>query len=257
MTGRDRTCDAPRFRRALYRLSYGHAKWAELESNQRPPAYQTGALPSELSVLIDAEARLPGIFQNPPAVLHRAPCAASPSSDAILTHADALRRRQPGSIHVPRTSTATLRLCYCSLPAGRVRSTREVDPLLHGRTFRVIATGSHGAWARTADRAESPLSLPRHARGHVELIRPSEIETAASRRLQRRRHLRASSSPFNHPERVAKLVTGANTTLRRLHRRVTGAGREPSIPPSPGYRQHTRVYPLTAPSTGPSFLGRS
>ena len=24
MTGRDRTCDAPRFKRALYRLSYGH-----------------------------------------------------------------------------------------------------------------------------------------------------------------------------------------------------------------------------------------
>ena len=26
MTGRGRTCDAPRFKRALYRLSYGHAK---------------------------------------------------------------------------------------------------------------------------------------------------------------------------------------------------------------------------------------
>lgn len=25
VTGRDRTCDAPRFRRALYLLSYGHA----------------------------------------------------------------------------------------------------------------------------------------------------------------------------------------------------------------------------------------
>jgi hypothetical protein len=26
VTGRGRTCDASRFRRALYRLSYGHAK---------------------------------------------------------------------------------------------------------------------------------------------------------------------------------------------------------------------------------------
>jgi len=49
VTGRDRTCDAPRFRRALYRLSYGHSKWAEPESNRRPPPHQRGALPSELS----------------------------------------------------------------------------------------------------------------------------------------------------------------------------------------------------------------
>jgi hypothetical protein len=74
--------DAPRFRRALYRLSYGHidgrgwsrtsdllfvrqalipsellaresvygatAKWARLESNQRPLPYQRSALPFEL-----------------------------------------------------------------------------------------------------------------------------------------------------------------------------------------------------------------
>jgi hypothetical protein len=30
VTGRDRTCDAPRFRRALYRLSYGHANGADV-----------------------------------------------------------------------------------------------------------------------------------------------------------------------------------------------------------------------------------
>ena len=33
MAGRNRTCGAPRFRRALYRLSYGHAWWAA-----RPPS---------------------------------------------------------------------------------------------------------------------------------------------------------------------------------------------------------------------------
>jgi hypothetical protein len=49
VTGRNRTCDAPRFRRALYLLSYGHAKWAEPGSNRRPPPHQRGALPPELS----------------------------------------------------------------------------------------------------------------------------------------------------------------------------------------------------------------
>ena len=52
MTGRDRTCGASRFRRALYRLSYGHVQWlAEPESNRRPPPYQRGALPPELSAV--------------------------------------------------------------------------------------------------------------------------------------------------------------------------------------------------------------
>ena len=48
MAGRDRTCDAPRFRRALYRLSYGHASGRRLESNQRPLVCKTSALPAEL-----------------------------------------------------------------------------------------------------------------------------------------------------------------------------------------------------------------
>lgn len=47
MAGRDRTCGASRFRRALYRLSYGHT-WARLESNQRLLACKTSAL-AELS----------------------------------------------------------------------------------------------------------------------------------------------------------------------------------------------------------------
>jgi hypothetical protein len=83
VVGRARTCNAPRFRRALYLLELrprGWArlgsnqrplvcktsahpaellarvehKWAELESNQRPPPYQRGALPLELP------ARAPG-----------------------------------------------------------------------------------------------------------------------------------------------------------------------------------------------------
>ena len=36
MTGRDRTCDAPRFRRALYRAELRSREWwAEPESNRR------------------------------------------------------------------------------------------------------------------------------------------------------------------------------------------------------------------------------
>jgi hypothetical protein len=49
VTGRDRTCDAPRFRRALYRTELRSREWAEPESNRRPPPYQRGALPPELS----------------------------------------------------------------------------------------------------------------------------------------------------------------------------------------------------------------
>jgi hypothetical protein len=44
VAGRSRTCHAPRFRRALYRLSYGHTRWARLESNQRPLVCKTSAL---------------------------------------------------------------------------------------------------------------------------------------------------------------------------------------------------------------------
>jgi hypothetical protein len=54
VTGRDRTCDAPRFRRALYELSYGHVRWAEPDSNRRPPPYQRGALPPELSATLSS-----------------------------------------------------------------------------------------------------------------------------------------------------------------------------------------------------------
>ena len=38
-------------------LSYGHARWAEPESNRRPPPYQRGALPPELSAVVRASGR--------------------------------------------------------------------------------------------------------------------------------------------------------------------------------------------------------
>ena len=60
MAGRDRTCGAPRFGRALYPLSYGHMTWARLESNQRPLACKASALPFELHAreLRDKESNL-------------------------------------------------------------------------------------------------------------------------------------------------------------------------------------------------------
>jgi hypothetical protein len=48
VVGRDRTCDAPRFRRALYRLSFDHGRWARLDSNQQPLVCKTSALSIEL-----------------------------------------------------------------------------------------------------------------------------------------------------------------------------------------------------------------
>jgi hypothetical protein len=38
-------------------LSYGHARWAEPESNRRPPPYQRGALTTELSAVVRASGR--------------------------------------------------------------------------------------------------------------------------------------------------------------------------------------------------------
>jgi hypothetical protein len=44
VAGRSRTCDAPRFRRPLYRLSFGHMRWARLDSNQQPLVCETSTL---------------------------------------------------------------------------------------------------------------------------------------------------------------------------------------------------------------------
>jgi hypothetical protein len=49
VTGRGRTCAARVSDGRSTALSYGHVKWAEPESNRRPPPYQRGALPPELS----------------------------------------------------------------------------------------------------------------------------------------------------------------------------------------------------------------
>ncbi len=45
VTGRGRTCDASRFRRALYRLSYGHAKAPGQGVEPRSPRSERGVLP--------------------------------------------------------------------------------------------------------------------------------------------------------------------------------------------------------------------
>ena len=79
MTGRDRTCGASRFRRALYRLSYGHVKWwAEPESNRRPPPYQRGTLPPELSA-VDEWARLDSNQQHRVCKTRALPLSYSPA----------------------------------------------------------------------------------------------------------------------------------------------------------------------------------
>ena len=49
MTGRDRTCDAPRFRRALYRAELRSREVGGVGVEPRPPPHQRGALPTELS----------------------------------------------------------------------------------------------------------------------------------------------------------------------------------------------------------------
>jgi hypothetical protein len=49
VTGRNRTCDAPRFRRALYRAELRSREMGGAGVEPAPPPYQRGALPPELS----------------------------------------------------------------------------------------------------------------------------------------------------------------------------------------------------------------
>jgi hypothetical protein len=55
VTGRGRTCDAPRFKRALYRLSYGHVNAGpptrSRARTERPAPHQGDALSAELSAV--------------------------------------------------------------------------------------------------------------------------------------------------------------------------------------------------------------
>lgn len=86
MAGRSRTCGAPRFRRALYRLSYGHARRAT-----RPPSIpssargstQRRAMPPSVCRTVET----PALFSKPlahPSTLDHRPSAAQARVVAVL-----------------------------------------------------------------------------------------------------------------------------------------------------------------------------
>ena len=106
MAGRDRTCGAPRFRRALYRLSYGHMlcerRWGNLPVPQSP---STGPLRGQAlrSPLATPDARYGPRSASASAVLPSLPWAtrrrpnlcASPSISQVR-EIDAVARSEPG-----------------------------------------------------------------------------------------------------------------------------------------------------------------
>ena len=83
MTGRGRTCDAPRFKRALYRLSYGHEGREGRVSVQLPSGSSTHMRPFFDALRVtcsDRQSDQPAMLSTPlayPSTLNRRPGAAA------------------------------------------------------------------------------------------------------------------------------------------------------------------------------------
>jgi hypothetical protein len=116
-------------------LSYGHARWAEPESNRRPPPYQRGALPPELS----AEWARLGSNQQP---LVR---KTSALPFELLARASA-----PGQGVEPRSP----------------RSERGVLPVRRSRNGRTLADARVPAFSRETRRAASHARAARCSSAH-------------------------------------------------------------------------------------------
>ena len=132
MTGRGRTCDAPRFRRALYRAELRSPEWARLGSNQQPLVCKTSALPLELLARISdpgqgVEPRSPrserGVLpvrrsRNTPA--RAGPAEAAPPSISRVTGDRRSRRAQlSAAVASSVTSGQAERCCLCHSPTLR------------------------------------------------------------------------------------------------------------------------------------------
>jgi hypothetical protein len=156
VTGRGRTCDAPRFKRALYRLSYGHVnqmnEWAEPESNRRPP-HQRGALPAELSA----------------GDLRTHACLSSAPDGELDAHAEAsprFDRCSPTTLSMPLTYPSTLD----RRPGARRPTWRGVG----ARCSRCVTVNGHAEVTRTHTRGG------RTGRGDLSLSGGTSIGTGTS-----------------------------------------------------------------------------
>jgi hypothetical protein len=164
VAGRSRTCHAPRFKRALYRLSYGHvnARRAGLESNQRPleKSWEEGlASLNRCGALLE---RLPE-----PSVTRRRACQPpswtarempSPLSDAGCTLRPTLRFSVSRSSVTPLGHPSTTQ-SFVPLrpPPARGRSTQrhEAEPCFpsHSPTLRPWIASRRPTWRGFGARA--------------------------------------------------------------------------------------------------------
>ena len=179
MTGRDRTCDAPRFRRALYRAELRSREWAESASNRRPPPHQRGALPTELSAY--EWARL-GSNQQPLVCETSAlPLSYSPVSN-------------PGQGIEPRSPRSERGV----LPVRRSRNvrrsvhppSREIDAAAHAFR-RVVASSDSSSLGRTM--FSMPLAYSSTLDRRIAVLRGGALEPDAQQPTEKA-HAKANAN---------------------------------------------------------------
>jgi len=120
VAGRDRTCGAPRFKRALYRLSYGHMSGQGWPRTSDLLFVRQALIPTELLALMDREGVEPSN--------HRFLCRSYHYGAVCFAELSAIRPTNPGQGVEPRPP----------------RSERGVLPV---RPSRNVAGGHPGAEA--------------------------------------------------------------------------------------------------------------
>jgi hypothetical protein len=140
VTGRNRTCDAPRFRRALHRTELRSHGWARLDSNQQLFVCKTNTLPLSYSPLFctsAADAGFAGVGRNGSGSLPKlSEVVMAPRSEA------GLRSAIPGQGVEPRSP----------------RSERGVLPVRRSRND--VVSLSHSAEAERCFSSHSPTLRP-------------------------------------------------------------------------------------------------
>jgi hypothetical protein len=136
VTGRDRACALPRFKRALYRLSYGHtrnrAPGQGLEP--RPPRSERGVLPAKCSprlVRVDVEQprRLPSAPRRRLDDLHPSPDCGEPPLERLGSH----RRSLLAAGRCPCGKCASAETAPLRPSRRTPRSTQQALPLSMSR----------------------------------------------------------------------------------------------------------------------------
>jgi hypothetical protein len=169
VTGRGRTCDAPRFKRALYLAELrSREEWAEPGSNRRPPPHQRGALPTELSAVDVA-------------------CLSSPRRGARRTRGrrDTLRSSRIGTLAVS-PKNLSMPLAYPSTLDRRPGAQRPTWRGVGARCSQSVTVSWQAKVTRTVTR-----EIQRHI---VEDLSLSSGASSTDRTFQAEHHLLVGSS---------------------------------------------------------------